>query len=105
MAAAATQPAANNVENPPLAGATAALAHNSSLYVGDVDKDVTEAQLYDLFQGVTSIPFPLANLNAKWRRLTFGLCIRFFGAYAREETRLADCFCPFSRTWPCVRIQ
>ena len=28
--------------------------HNSSLYVGDVDKDVTEAQLYELFASVSN---------------------------------------------------
>ena len=31
-----------------------AAVHNSSLYVGDVDKDVTEAQLYELFSSVSN---------------------------------------------------
>ena len=53
VAAPQAQPASGE-QGPPQGGLSVPAVHNSSLYVGDVDKDVTEAQLYDLFVQVSS---------------------------------------------------
>lgn len=59
MAAVATPQAqsSSGEQGPPQGGTVVPAVHNSSLYVGDVDKDVTEAQLYDLFVQVRSFGF------------------------------------------------
>ena len=36
--------------------APASVAHNSSLYVGDLDRDVTESQIFDMFSQVATLP-------------------------------------------------
>ena len=78
MAAVATPPQSQpsgGEQGPPQGGSVVPAVHNSSLYVGDVDKDVTEAQLYDLFVQVRSL-------------LITALASRGYGVYGPSKASL-----------------
>jgi hypothetical protein len=70
----AAAPAAEGGSAPAAAGANPAPVQNSSLYVGDLDRDATEASLYELFSQVCPIRGSArARRNCKERELSLSL--------------------------------
>lgn len=89
MAAALVQTPQPATGGEPNGTATVPTIHKSSLYVGDVDKDVTEEELYALFQSVSPNAFRRGEACNAMHCTTFTLANHLMGSRSRAVS--IDC--------------